>query len=197
MQKGRSLVGNAQAKGPAKFKGDILPSEKPALSQKRQERLNDALLKAAADGNDAEIRLLIKAGADISAKDSIGVTALHHAALKGHTRTCALLIHEHAKANGNVKELITAKECDGWSALHHAAIHGQTEACRLLITEYVKAGGDIYGLINAKDDSDQTASDFAALNNHARTVQFFVAVNLLGLGAFNAFAESFAECVAG
>jgi hypothetical protein len=78
------------------FKADILPSERLKLSKKNQKRLNDELLVYAINGDNDMIKKLLRAGADIAAKQENGMNALHLAAYKEYTETCALLIKNGA-----------------------------------------------------------------------------------------------------
>jgi len=131
MQKNKPLQGNAHAKRPVKFKRQTLPSERPPLSAKKG-RLNLALLQAAWDGDDKKIRRLIRAGADITAKDSDDWTVLHRAAHLGYTQTCLLLINEYAKSGRDVKELIAAKTDREKTAWHEAAEMGYIKTAQFL-----------------------------------------------------------------
>jgi ankyrin repeat protein len=171
MQERKPLKENAQAK--KRSKADIMPSEKPALTEKQQ-RLNSMFIGAAEYGKNAEIARLIKAGADINAKQENDMTALHYAAIQGHTQTCALIIKEYAKAGGDVKELIIAKDNADWVALHGAAVNGYTQTCKLLIREYAKAGGDVKELISAKDKDDEIAMHNAAYNGYTQTCKLLI-----------------------
>ena len=73
MQEKKPFQKDNQTKKPAKPKADILPSERPKLSA-RQEGLDDKLDKAAWDGKNAQVRRLIKAGADITANNNSGAS---------------------------------------------------------------------------------------------------------------------------
>jgi ankyrin repeat protein len=86
MQERKQFQGNAQARKIAKTKVDIEQSEKSVLSAKEQKRLNDALLTAAENGDNAKIIRLIKIGADIAAQTDKGATALQWIAYNGHTK---------------------------------------------------------------------------------------------------------------
>jgi hypothetical protein len=125
---------------------DILPSEMIILSTKEQRRLNKALRSAAWNGNNEEIVKLIRKGANITAKDDTGWTALHLAANKRYYQTCALLIEQCAKSNGGVKRFITAKTSRGSTALHLAAGSGCADICSILITKGANVNAtDRYG----------------------------------------------------
>ncbi len=118
MQEKKQLQRNAQAEKLAS-KTDIAKSEKLPLSAEEQEQLNREILQAAWNGNNEAALRLMKSGADITAKDMFGRTALFRAAYLGHTRTCAILIIEYAKAGGDIKELIAAKDNDGHTISAH------------------------------------------------------------------------------
>jgi ankyrin repeat protein len=49
------------------------------------------LREAAMDGNVAEVRRLVAAGADVNELNELGVTALHCAAVEGHVETVKVL----------------------------------------------------------------------------------------------------------
>jgi len=164
MQKRKPLPEKAQK---LRIKAGIRPSEKPALSKRKQERLNYELLGAAEAGKNDEIRRLLKAGADIAARD-YGRMALHLAAMNGRTETCVFLISEFAKAEGDARLFISAKDKTGRAALSHAAYYGHAKACALLIKEYADAGGDVKTLIAAKDNEGWTALFNAASSEHAK-----------------------------
>lgn len=144
------------------------PSERLALSEKEQERLNEKLREAAKEGNNAEIERLIKAGADITAEDNNWFTSLYLAALNGHTGTCALLLSKYETAGGDMKILIEErasiekKESEGFTALHYAIDSENTGTCALVLSKYEEARGDVKELIEKKDSGGRTALHRAA-----------------------------------
>jgi ankyrin repeat protein len=144
MQERKPLLENAQANEPAKFKADILPSGKLALSTEEQGSLNNRLFDAAWKGDNAKLRKCLAAGADIAAKDGVERTALHLAARYGRNQTCALVINEYTKAGGNVRELMTAIDNVVGTALREAANEGRTETVKFLksIEKLSEAMGD-------------------------------------------------------
>jgi ankyrin repeat protein len=137
-------------------------------SPEQQRELNNKLLKAAKKGYCAEIKRLIKAGADIAATDDFSWTALHGAAYYGYIQTCALLLDECMEAGGNVKELIEKPNNVGGTALHSAAFSGRTETCIFLLKIYAEQGGNVKELIE-KSDTGWTAVNEAAQNGHTET----------------------------
>jgi ankyrin repeat protein len=84
----------------------------------------DAIIYAAKDGNFGVVKLLIKKGADVNAKDKYGGTALMYAAQNGDKEVVKLLLEKGAKVN--------AKNENGWTALMFAAYYGHKEIVKLL-----------------------------------------------------------------
>jgi ankyrin repeat protein len=165
-----------------------------------RKRLNDGLWKAAAVGDNAEVKRLIRAGADVNAKDSDNRPALHYAAQEGHVETCLLLIGECAKSRKGIKEFIAAKDDWNQTALHRAAIWGHTQTCALIIGQYAKCGGDVNELIAIKTLVGSTALRDAADRKRTKTVQFLKSIELLADmindEMFSSFMASFHDCAA-
>lgn len=106
-----------------------------------QEYLNNKLLKAADNGYLNEVKLFLRMGADINAKNNDGRTALHVAAALGHLDIVKELIERGAD--------IEAKNPLGRTALLLATINDQVQ----IIKELLKNGADI----EAKDNNGYTA----------------------------------------
>jgi ankyrin repeat protein len=138
------------------------------MPKKKRMELDDALILAARNGENEELRRLIKAGADVTPKDAVGRTALHFAVEWKNIETCKLIIEKCAKSNKDRREFITAKSESGGTALHDAAFNGSTEICALLIKEYAKANGDVKTLITVKR-GDLTPLQWAVCNGPSTT----------------------------
>jgi hypothetical protein len=129
---------------PAKHKP--LPSEKPKLTEKRQDQLNYNIRRQAYYGNNAQIARLIKKGADIAAPSEFGQTTLHRAAGNGRIQPCAFLLEEYAKAGGDVKAFISAKDSWDKTAIRMASEKGHTETAQFLATRLFR---EMFGIETA------------------------------------------------
>jgi len=78
--------------------------------------------------------LLIKRGALVDARDSLGRTPLHLAAAKGLTELCRMLL----ECGANIKTQDSA--C--WTSLHHAACGGHIDCCVMLVKRGVDLGAE-------------------------------------------------------
>jgi ankyrin repeat protein len=74
-------------------------AKKRILSAEEHEKLNGNLLSAAWHGEATEIVKFLKSGANITAKDDDGETALHLAAENGCIEACKVLIKHGANVN--------------------------------------------------------------------------------------------------
>ena len=99
------------------------------------------LMSAAQSGDLETIKLLLKNGVEINAKDNAGYTALTWAAVEGQTNVVKLLLDKGADFN--------AKDTKGFTTLMIASEQGQTIVVKLLLDK----GADI----NAKDTNATTA----------------------------------------
>lgn len=107
---------------------------------------NDALFDHAREGNLIELGRLVNQ-ADLSATDGGGMTALMHAAARGHYKVSGLLVGMDASN-------INAEDDAGKTALMYAAAAGSHRIVKLLL----KKGAD--ASLTAKDG--KTAVDHAA-----------------------------------
>src|SRR6266480_3898114 len=117
--------------------------------------LNKKLLDAAEAGDTAEVRSLLREGANPNAKGGYGSTALMGAAVRGHTETVRALLEKGAEVN--------AKGNTGRTALMEAALEGYTETVRTLLEKGAE--------VNAKDNAGWTPLFWAAFSRRTDTVR--------------------------
>ncbi|CAF0724108.1 unnamed protein product [Didymodactylos carnosus] len=86
-----------------------------------------ALHDACYFGHDDIVRLLLKAGAHVLARDTDGATALHRAAAGNRPSTLLILINE---GNADFEE---RNYINNWVPLHEAAYHNSAACCRALL----------------------------------------------------------------
>jgi len=110
----------------------------------------ELVFKAAQDGNLAQIKSLLEAGARADYTNASGVTPLMIAAGLGNTDVAKVLLDHGADAN--------AKTPGGYTPLMAAALNGQKEMVQLLMSK----GADP----NAKDVSGRTAAGYAQDQKH-------------------------------
>ena len=176
----------------------------------RNNNNNTPLHRAAANGNDAVISVLIQHGAEVNERGEFDRTALHCACNKGHV-AC---IHELMRHGADVEARDSYNEATplqlaadfnhpdcikvlldkynssintinkfGSTALHRAAIFGNLEVIKLL-TLHSQCD------VNAKDNAGKTAADFARDEGHKDVVDYLtsqssVASLTLSLAASN------------
>ena len=109
--------------------------------------LDDQLVSAAKAGNAAEVKALLRKGANVNARDKDGATALLKAVVNGRRPVVSLLIARGADVN--------AKDNQGSTPLMGAAFNGHVDLLRVLIAK----GADP----NAKTRDGETALTYAAL----------------------------------
>ena len=116
-------------------------------------------LHGESSGGHADVmRLLIKNGADVHARDQRQLTPLHLASFKGDAETVQLLILHEADVN--------ARDQSQSTPLHLASSWNNAEAAQLLI----KHGADIH----AQDRRQSTPLHLAASKWHAETAQVLI-----------------------
>jgi ankyrin repeat protein len=112
-------------------------------------------LHLAVNGNyDSEVRVLVKNGADINAKNKEGLSALHVAVMNGYEKVVGVLLNEGAD--------VEAKNKEEWTVLH-AAVDGSPEIVRVLI----KHGADI----QAKTPNGWTTLHLAAERGYKEMIR--------------------------
>ncbi len=127
------------------------------------DELNKKLLEAAKAGNTDTVKALIKAGADIKAKDAIARTPIHWAAINGYTETVEALINAGADINAQ-------NNIANSSLLHLAARKDYTETANLLIEKMAN--------VNLQNKDGETPLHIAACYGHTKT-----GVSLIEAGA--------------
>lgn len=114
------------------------------------EDVNQELIHAARAGDMSKVNSCLAKGADVNAKDSVGMTALGCASKSGHLSTVEALVAGGADIN-------THYDPFGASALITAAYFNRPEILKFLISN----GADV----NAKNYSGQTALYFSKAND--------------------------------
>ncbi len=105
-------------------------------------------------------RVLIRAGAEVNARNNYGDTPLHKAAWEGRTELVKSLLEAGAKVN--------AGDRDGETPLHWAASKRETQVAKILI----EGGAEV----NAKDEDSETPLHFAAhLGHNKKTIMVLIA----------------------
>ena len=120
--------------------------------------IEEALIKAAANGYQRVMKLLVNAGADPNTRDENGKTPLDWAAEMEHQEAVKLLVEMGADPN--------ARNEYGYTPLHWAARNGHQKAVKFL----VDAGADP----KAKDKNGQTSLHLAAKKGHQEVVELLV-----------------------
>src|SRR5215475_12368410 len=138
----------------------------PASSQQRGADVNrravdgsTPLQYAVYDGNVAEVKRLIKGGANVSLANNYGATPMGLAAEVGNTEIIKLLLEAGADAD--------SPNPDGQTALMDVARTGNVEAAELLVKHGAK--------IDAKERwGGQTALMWASARRHPQMMQFLI-----------------------
>jgi hypothetical protein len=150
---------------------------------------------AAREGRQTAVRYLIEThGSDVDDADSLGLTALHHAAFRGHLAIVQLLVEEGAsigsctttgctpflaacsKGHTDVIEHMLgasadphAVDAEGNSACHLAARNGQISVLELLDTHLQGASASQFAMLN---HNGQSALELAEIKQHASAIAF-------------------------
>ena len=117
------------------------------------------LIEASYNGETDKVQALLAKGADVNAKDIMGVTALMEAAMQGHTETVKVLLTHGAD--------VSAKTNDGNTALMGAALESHTDIVLALLAK----GADVAPRTN----TGATPLMGAAIEGHTDIVQVLLA----------------------
>jgi cytohesin len=153
--------GTVGAEGAAREfgKGGPAPKVEPraGLSDEQNEDLRRRLNNAARRGNVKEVRGLLKAGADVDARDLQGFTALVSASECGHKQVAKVLMAHGADVN--VKNRFLGETALTWVS--------KREIAEFLISN----GADV----NARNNQGQTVLTSASFRGHKQTVEVLLA----------------------
>lgn len=118
------------------------------------------LVMAAYKGYSEIVRLLLEAGADVTAVDpGMKATALHAAAYAGRTEAAKLLVQHKI-------DIDKQGPYNGYTALHDAIWQGNVETAEVIIN----AGANL----NLKSNSGQTPLEFAKSKNNKKIIALIV-----------------------
>lgn len=155
----KGLTPLMRAAGAGKLDAVRLLIERGAKVNSAEPRFSYTALHFAATLGRAEgVAELAKAGANIEARASVGVTPLQLACAKGHLEAASVLLDRGAQ--------IEAVDDAGWTPLHWAAREGQTELVRLLLQR--KAS------VNASAGDGFTPLHMAASKGHVEAVKLLL-----------------------
>ena len=123
-------------------------------------------LHSVAGQDDVEMaELLIKAGADVSAKNDVGMTPLH---IAQYASAVEVLVRHGADVNARAK--------GGWTPLHVQAQEGCDTGALEVMEALLDAGADP----NLKDDKGRTPLDFASTRKETEKLELLRAKGAKG-----------------
>ncbi|KAI9867970.1 MAG: hypothetical protein M1813_007792 [Trichoglossum hirsutum] len=127
--------------------------------QERLTRKNQSpLLRAAENGHEVVVKLLLEKGAQLESKDKNGQTPLSYAARSGHEAVVKLLLEKGAQ--------LESKDQDSQTPLSWAAENGHEAVVKLLLEKGAQ--------LESKDKYDQTPLLYAAENGHEAVVKLLL-----------------------
>ena len=104
----------------------------------------------------ALVELLLKYGADVTAKTNSGCNALYYAVIDGDIEIVQLIWNTYG---ANTTNIVDTSDCDDYTLLHHASEYGNTAVVKMLI----EAGADVDKITTCFLDQFQD-SGFTALH---------------------------------
>jgi ankyrin repeat protein len=113
-----------------------IPEQYHRSKKERMNRIDQELFEAAAEKDLPEIRWLLRAGADVNAKDNDDWTPLHWACYQGHVQVVIELLGHAADSD--------AQDRSGWTPLHFACCNGQMA----VVIELLSGGANILAANN-------------------------------------------------
>jgi ankyrin repeat protein len=164
----------------------LTTADNQLLKLRAEERiqLRKKLFKAASDGHDAEIEMLISQGIDINDCSTKAVSALMLAASYGHRSTIALLLNNGAKVNAQdflgrtplIFAIINKDTCSEAVILellqHQADVNLSIKSGITPLMCTAQYGSDAIIALLAMNGASVTASD-----NHGKNVLMYAAIN--------------------
>ncbi|XP_046991866.1 serine/threonine-protein phosphatase 6 regulatory ankyrin repeat subunit C-like [Schistocerca americana] len=166
-EEGSRTTEDAEAAGfeaaidPVVSQADTYKKKKDKKKNLSGEERADRLTDAAFDGQVAELRALLAAGADIEALDSSGWTALHAAARAGNVQALKCLLAAGADVGGRID--------GGFSALHWAATLEYSDLAKCLLEARADVG--------ARGGYQKTSLHWAAAKGHLAVVRLLCAAS--------------------
>lgn len=140
---------------------ETLISQGTCVNCKARDDGSTPLIKAAKCRNHVVQKLLLQHGADISAKNSLGLTALHYTAEAGDTETLKLLLA--------YKSLVDVPDVEGCTPLHYAAYRKNLATTEILI--FCGANADFKNKKKLSPFATNRNEDFRELARQSRKVR--------------------------
>lgn len=141
---------------------DLSESAKSFESRRSDDRLDETtrmtpLLNAAAEGRSKDMDAILRAGADISARDKAGRSAMHWGVLNDNIDICWLLVRYGLDAN--------VRDNLGQTPLHLAAKYGQISVAKYLVSHGAR--------LDLRDNDGRFPADWSLLRGDADAVRLF------------------------